>query len=55
MMKYEGQEFDRDLFLVEIKNDENMFECIIVKYDRDDIFVLLRFEITDSTWYPQNI
>jgi len=35
MMKYEGQEFDRDSFLVEIKHDENMFECIFAKYDRD--------------------
>jgi hypothetical protein len=37
LMKYTGQEFDRDTFVVQVKREENMFECICAKYKRDGI------------------
>jgi len=37
LMKYPGQEFDRDTFVVEVQHEQNLFDCICAKYQRDGI------------------
>ena len=37
LMKYPGQEFDRNTFVVEVQREQNLFDCICAKYQRDGI------------------
>lgn len=37
LMKDNGQEFDRDSFLVQVEREQNKFECVCSKYERDGI------------------